>query len=1072
MLTTRTISAYLIMLAVCTLAAAPVSAGPFTGLQRLFKDWGLLQGVQISGTNDLTFQQSMVQGSASAFEGQRWDTAPIVRRSSLTLEGPIWKELHFQAALSSSGFGSSYSNWVVGYVGHDTALYYGDLNIDLSGNQFASFTKPVSGWQLDQKVGKGMMRAFYSQEKAITRTQIIAGNNTSGPFFLTYTPVMQGTEIVKVNEQVQRFGVDYRLDYESGQLWFETDGTPPKIIPDTATITVSYQSAGYQSSAGTLSGARALFPLLNDRLQVGLTMLKQDRGGSAVARDTIGYQEDIFNGSGSTGPFDVNFRPILINGTTGVYKGKPTTISQALLVLVDNVEQAEGVDYDSYRQIGRIIFRRSVPPTALVIIRYYYDLSNSVAATNNDIVGLDLLYHVTPKLDLSAEYGKSDGGLTSNSGQATRLNLNYSTPRLKLVSEYRDISPTFTFMDSVGFYRQDKGMDTGVTWQPLEHVNVFAHHSDVKTNQGYSFGSSLYGNYSTYGTMQTQANSTSNSLDVNSKRTDFEVRLDFPSWPTLGFQHQEMSNSGGSSASSTYRTNNVQLNWAPTKSPFMVTANLNQTAQNYLRTATGLETLTSTGTSTRQMQWSAAYRPSDKFSISFNQGRNNSDSVGTTSTSSSSTNQLSVRWTPSSKFDVNLDRSSTSSVGSVRGSSYSTYGIGDGSGIGGGGGSNTTENRYTDDSSRLSVRYAPSQRLSFDFALNKRDYTSGGSVGYLADSNQLTKSLSMLYQLNDSLTLNASFNKDTLVFLEEGRGTVANNLTTLAANYRKPDSLWNLTLSVNKMTGSSPTYTGYGSNQKMRVVANDMSDLQARVGYTMHDGSEIALTGQLSDYAGGYANFNKQQLELTYGRRISDLANLTFGYRFIRNISNGLDDPRYGNTSLTPASQNYLANTFLLQVTTQFNGSIGSGNPSISGFGSGSLSNFTGYRAGLGVWGNNNSQSYGTGYGFQNMGVFGNRSTSLGSGFSSPFGDSYNSSSNFGTTPGVFGSTNQRPQGYENFEAGAGNPSGFTTGLGDVNGQHSDDPFGASGTQPGGIGQPSQDLQDWYNLDDMYSIWW
>ena len=45
---------------------------------------------------------------------------------------------------------------------------------------------------------------------------------------------------------------------------------------------------------------------------------------------------------------------------------------------MDNVEQVEGIDYDSYRQIGRVIFRRAVPPTALVLIRYYYDLTLSL----------------------------------------------------------------------------------------------------------------------------------------------------------------------------------------------------------------------------------------------------------------------------------------------------------------------------------------------------------------------------------------------------------------------------------------------------------------------------------------------------------------------------------------------------------------------------------------------------------------------------------------------------------------------------------------------------------------------
>jgi hypothetical protein len=41
---------------------------------------------------------------------------------------------------------------------------------------------------------------------------------------------------------------------------------------------------------------------------------------------------------------------------------------------VDGVEQQAGVDFDAAREIGRIIFRRAVTPTAVVRITYYYEI--------------------------------------------------------------------------------------------------------------------------------------------------------------------------------------------------------------------------------------------------------------------------------------------------------------------------------------------------------------------------------------------------------------------------------------------------------------------------------------------------------------------------------------------------------------------------------------------------------------------------------------------------------------------------------------------------------------------------
>lgn len=1091
-------------------ASPPAYANPLKGIQRLFKDWGLFQGVQVSGQQSLTLQQSMLQGSRYAYEGQRWDTAPLIRTSSLSLEGPIWKEFAFRADLSSTGYGPSYGRWVVGYVGHDTAVYYGDLNIDLSGNQYVSFSKPVTGWQLDQRIGKGLARVFYSEERGLTRYQTFAGNNTSGPFFLTYTPVIEGTEVVKVNEQVQVFGEDYRLDYDTGQLWFEVEGRPPKIIPDTATVAVSYQSSGFQSSTGTLYGGRAEIPLMGDRLRIGATMITQDRGGSASRRDTVGYQEDIFQGSGSTGPFDVNYRPIIPNGSQVVYQGETRIIEQALTVLVDNVEQSEGVDYDSYRQIGRIIFRRSVPATALVVVRYYYDLSTDLVPGKQTLTGLDLFYHFSPKLNLLAEWGRSEGGETTNTGDAYRANLTYNTKNLRLVSEYRNTAPTFTYLDAVGFYRHDKGLDLMANWKVSEHIDLAARHSDLISSEGWTFG---YGGFSGgYSTLSSRTAQTSDvrTLEISSLRDDLELRFDFPGWPTLAIMRQSMSNRRGTGDDSSYTTTAYQLNYAPTEKPFSLQFSLYD-ADQFFTAADATSDTDRTGTKTRQMQWSASYRPGSRLSLSLSGGRNTSDALGTTNSSSSNTSQLLVRWTPSDKIDLSWDRTTTESVGNVssgyyRGGTYGTYMAGVWTALNPGGGDGDTggdqeTNRYEDNGSRFSLSYRPSSKINLDLSLMKRRYTSGGSVGYLADSDQTTRSLSAVWQVNDKLSLNTTIGKDRMAFLEEGRGVVDNSMLTIGANYRLPDSPWGLALSYNRQNGTSPTYSGFGSNQKMRIVANNLSDLRGQITYTLNQDSELVLSAETSRYDGGYANFNKQQVDVGYRRRVGRLADVTVGYRYIRNLSDGNSDPRYGNTNLSPPSQNYIANNFMVTLSTQFSSSIGSGSEGAyagpGAYGSTSLSNFGGYRAGPGLQTSYGMANLGTGYGtFEQMRVF-NRQDSYGGGFNNPFGTFSGSGySNYGQygMSGSYGGYG-RPQGYSTFGSNFG---GFRSGLGDFSGAPMgqttggiDDLFGPVEPGPNLRGGPSDgDLtgppnrsdsmpqtfgtlrDEWQMLDDLRSVWW
>ena len=98
-------------------------------------------------------------------------------------------------------------------------------------------------------------------------------------------------------------------------------------------------------------------------------------GGGGAAVDTARFQEDVFTGAGTTGPFDVRFSPILTDGSMAIIDGQTQIVRQALVVTVDGTEWREGIEMDSVRQIGRIVTRKPVPATAVMRIGYYYGLS-------------------------------------------------------------------------------------------------------------------------------------------------------------------------------------------------------------------------------------------------------------------------------------------------------------------------------------------------------------------------------------------------------------------------------------------------------------------------------------------------------------------------------------------------------------------------------------------------------------------------------------------------------------------------------------------------------------------------
>ncbi len=928
-------SAVLLVAIVLLVLVVPARANPLGSIDGLFDKWGLFQGVQLSGRNKLTLQENYVEGSQSAFEGQRWDTGSLERQSSLSLEGSIWKEVGFQSDLSFSGWGPSYSRWVVGYVGHDSALYFGDLNVSLRQNEFAGVAKSLNGWQFDQNLpGGGLLRAFTSEDKGYTRNETLSGNDTPGPYFLRFTPIIDGSESVKVDEQPQQRGVDYRLGYQTGELWFDPIDGPTKIIPSTSTISVSYQSSGYFGNAGILTGARAEMPLENGRLNVGLTWLKQDRP-EAGQGDTVAYQENVYYGSGTTGPFDTNFRPIIADGAEVVYNGQTQTISEALKVLIDDIEMEEGIDYDAYRQIGRVIFRLAVPPTSLVRIRYYYELGQTALSQDAEVAGLDISYEVRDNMWLKADFATSSAA--DNSSTALQAALSYRQPRFDVLATYRDIAPQFSYIDSTGFRRNDKGLKLDIGWQPAKHVRIQSQFSDLDSTQGLSFGYSGYSGGIGFdtGTASYQAGmpgpaQTTPTQDVSTQRSDIQMQLGFPGWPTATLQRQTMSNAGGTRGDSDYQE--ISLNLAhPLTDALRLQASLSETNQDYM----GSESADARGSKTRRRRVSLTYSPSSSLNVTTDVSNIKASGSGSEANHSSSDyTRLGVTWSPSDKLRFDLNRTDSQSVGRV---SSGFYGGFPGSGYGGGGGyggpiAGAVPNQddeedevphYQDSTTSLSASYSPRRDLSLTLSAGQRKYLSGGGSGYLTDSTRDYQNLSIVWRATDEISLTTSLNRDELNFLEEGRGAVGNQFTALGLDYRPAEKPWSVNLRMQRMSGTSPAYIEIGSRQRYYQTGTSLFDISGGLSYNLGERIQLSAQTGLSDFDSGYSAFKKQTADIDITYNLGSGNDATFRYRFLGHRAGKPSSPFRGATGTTIQSQDYNAHTFSFSLQSNFTSGLG-----------------------------------------------------------------------------------------------------------------------------------------------------
>src|SRR3989339_1488948 len=105
---------------------------------------------------------------------------------------------------------------------YNTELSFGDINATFSGNEFVSASKTLNGVMLTSKdswydVTVVPSAKLKSQTQALTSQK---GNNTPGPYNLGHGGIVEGSEVVLLNNNVMVRNADYTIDYFEGKITF------------------------------------------------------------------------------------------------------------------------------------------------------------------------------------------------------------------------------------------------------------------------------------------------------------------------------------------------------------------------------------------------------------------------------------------------------------------------------------------------------------------------------------------------------------------------------------------------------------------------------------------------------------------------------------------------------------------------------------------------------------------------------------------------------------------------------------------------------------------------------------
>jgi hypothetical protein len=445
-------------------------------------DWSWLKRmvadrIQISGTRIIGFHSYSVTGDREAFntlnnygEGlKRFTDSGAIDFSGRNVGGVA----NFQGRIDTSRFQDPQSQrFSIDYDRKGLKVNLGDIQGSmLNTNRFASFSKSLSGGQVQLKHGRWTAKILHSEAKGDSRTISIQGNNSAGPYYLNVGQIVRGSEEVRVDDVVQKLGEDYVVNYELGTITFVG-----RIIAPTNTIVVSFEAFGFNADRGVVQGGSTTYDL-GKLGRVGLTAMRQVTGtGNALSS-----RVELFQGAGPPStPYFLQFEPLLT---------RPITVK------LDGVPQVEGVHYRFDEDNPTIFFFLNFVSLNSTIEVIYTPKPTSTVSGDREVVGLDYRYplgengHIT----YAQATGKLKNAATPLKGTARGIDAAYELGPYRFRAGWRDVPDGYVSVETRGFNRNEKAYDLGVEYERKGVLMSATHYdSDISVRRTDSGGNLFF----------------------------------------------------------------------------------------------------------------------------------------------------------------------------------------------------------------------------------------------------------------------------------------------------------------------------------------------------------------------------------------------------------------------------------------------------------------------------------------------------------------------------------------------------------------------------------------------------
>ncbi len=902
-----------------------------TTFQRLGRQMN--SNIKITGEKKIGFHAESIGGNSETYQNDvyygRRGTGGTYNDTDLLVQGKIGGILNFETHYTDRLYGNPQDNRVsLNYATKSFKFDAGDIQAGIVGNSLLDFNRSLKGIQLSADVFKGMrLTSLFSQTKAQTRTVVLQGANSSGPYYVYAGQVVDGSEKVRVNNRDMVKGVDYTLDPTSGRL----DFLKGLIIGTGETIAVTFETYGYQSQAGTLMGWRADMNFLKSA-KFGLTFLSQT---SANANASSPERTEPFPGYQNETTAYVLQYPVAISVSKDSKGNAIATPLKPMKLTIDGVPKIYGTDYVVNPYLPNQVFiRGSYVPDTKIFITYTPENDNQ-AGGNRKVMGADANFSLGKVGTITAEMASSTLDLSSKSlsGSAIQLrgDMRFFKDKLAWNWNFRNIGDNFAAIESPGFNRNEKGMTMGFNYSPTKNLKFNANIEKSKrpsydyssltggTGLAQSNGSDDYTQTLFGGSWQIgkigQLNFNHNSMSTLSfgggKSIFGSDTLNFTYNGIKAFSfdmslgrntNQSLYNSGSTSGSGTNSLTSYNNNTLTSR------LNMTWTASQFIRfnavlSNNAISSGNGTKTNAQDIQFTSDITPLRNMRLTLGYQLQNSGSTAVTTGTTTTTPQALGVITPLGAITRQSSPFDTSSYGSSYGNSFGggyngnlgSYGNYSG-GIVGGFNNNYSGVSYGGNSRALTagLTYQPVQSLNF--AINWNSSSSQGD--FLQNSRRNDIAFTASYSMGERLSLTTSFNTQKVAYIGSTGGTSSNSMNFSITSKPFGRLMTNLNYMVMKSnsdqasstTGTTgtpipdPSSPTGGYNPFFGAFNSNMNSFGIELQYPLYRTNNLFMRLDNST-TGGYGASDSRTLSFGMIFDLGNRTNFTLGWRNQQHIS-------------------------------------------------------------------------------------------------------------------------------------------------------------------------------------------